>query len=100
MSWLLMFLGSAGGIAGVAAALYVRQPKLAYAAAAIGIAAFASGYLIGVGEDRANTKIERQNNNAIREGQTGARNARGCGPDSVFDIASGNCIRLGAGGRY
>lgn len=62
---------------------------------------FIAGRLIAHGEEQALLKIERQNNAAVREGIHGAGRVRSCPvADSVWDPATGKCLRIGTSGSH
>ena len=68
----------------------------------IGTAAvvFLAGRLVAHGEHLALQKVERQNHEAVSNGVAGAGRVRACsGPDSVWDVATGKCLRIGTSHR-
>ena len=84
--------------AGVAAAVYLKQMRLALILGAIALALFFAGRLISYGSQAAIQKIERQNHEAVEKGRTGADRARAChARGGLWEPATRECLGAGAG---
>lgn len=68
-------------------------------ALALAGASFFAGYFRAQGENAVRQKVERNTNDAIKGGQSGARDARGCKPSELWDIGAGRCVEVGGGDR-